>query len=379
MPRFPNPIVFYLLDSERCLRRVWHSNPSQYQTQSPHPFNALTLEEQTQHLQQLAQVALGHYGVAAPELDLIHHGDNTVFRVTASDQQFALRIHRSHYLAAGAIAAELRWLQYLSQNTSLQVPEPVLTPAGELVVTLHIPALPDPRTCSLVQWLAGAPPRFDPLAPDAVSLQLEAIGRVLGQLHHQAGQWSPPQPFTRPHWHWQGLLGSGAGYSNDGAWLWQQLPAGYQALFAHVSDRARTLMQTWDNDSTQWGLIHGDFWRGNLLVTETSIPEQPYGVIDFADCGWGYWGYDVARFLGDVAPLSELVTYLKPLLAGYETIRPFPAAQLPAIPLLMAVQEVSFALWRLNRAQEHPSFRATLDEDLRAAAAAIEQILALEV
>jgi Ser/Thr protein kinase RdoA (MazF antagonist) len=38
-----------------------------------------------------------------------------------------------------------------------------------------------------------------------------------------------------------------------------------------------------------WGLIHADLHRDNILLHHGEI-----GVIDFDDCGWGYYLFDLA-------------------------------------------------------------------------------------
>ncbi|NEO86274.1 MAG: phosphotransferase [Spirulina sp. SIO3F2] len=346
-------------------------------------FNQLTTQEQAQRLGELAKIALAQYGLKQARLQLVRHGDNTVFKVVTSDlplaqsnqnsyqpNHFCLRIHRANYLSPEAIASELLWLRSLSQNTSLAIPEPIPTTTGELCTTVQHPDVPEARTCSLTRWLVGESPRFNPSS-------LEAIGRLLGQLHHYAQQWQPPPHFTRPQWHWQGLFETYAGYSNQGATLWAQVPQDYVVLFGAVSDRIKSIMNALPETPEQWGLIHGDFWLGNLLVSEQQVSRQNYGMIDFADCGWGYWGYDVARLLSDWGTKPDFKSYLDQVLSGYTTIRAFPEAQLPMIPYFIAAQHVSFALWRIHRAQDHPDFRATLVADLKTAAVEVKQILAL--
>ena len=122
----------------------------------------------------------------------------------------------------------------------------------------------------------------------------------------------------------------------------------------------------------QFGLIHGDFWAGNLLINQQEI-----GVIDFADCGFGYWIYDLARFLNDYIYERDFLLYLDKLLYGYNQIRPFPEAQLPHIKTFIAAQYAAYGLWQVNRSQDHPSFRASLEEELQETAVGIEQFMAV--
>jgi Ser/Thr protein kinase RdoA (MazF antagonist) len=83
----------------------------------------------------------------------------------------------------------------------------------------------------------------------------------------------------------------------------------------------------------------------------------------------------LARFLNDFAIDTEADTVLSYLLDGYTQVRPFPKAQLPHLPLFLAAQQVTLALWRVNRAQDHPSFQITLRDDLQEATDTIRALL----
>jgi Ser/Thr protein kinase RdoA (MazF antagonist) len=347
-------------------------------------FAALTSREQAQKLGEVAKIALAEYGFKKAILRLISHGENTVFSVSIADpaasdssipapnpqlyqpNRFILRVHRTHYLPTDAIESELRWLQMLRQE-HLPIPEPVPTVTGALWTAVQRAEIPDPRVCSLTRWLQGRSLLDEPRDFQRQPQTLEAIGRLLGQLHHCASCRPVSDSLTRPCWNGDGLFGAGAGYSDDGDRVWRLTPEPYRRLFRTVGEQVSAVMADLGEAPAQFGLIHGDFWRGNLLVQAGTI-----GAIDFADCGFGYWGYDVARFLSDFSGDPHYPTYLEQLLSGYTQIRPFPDAQLPHLPLFMVAQAVTLALWRINRAQDHPAFRSTLAADLAETAATVE-------
>ena len=199
---------------------------------------------------------------------------------------------------------------------------------------------------------------------------MEAVGRMMGKLHDYAAHWSIPENFTRPSWNWNGLFGERAGYSNNGTQVWELTPQPYRSFFRDVSEQVKAIMASLGEETDQFGIIHGDFWSGNLLVLGNEI-----GTIDFADCGFGYWGYELARFLSDLPQDQNWALYRDQLLSGYTQIREFPEEQLPYINTFVAAHYVTLALWRINRAQEHPSFRYQLEEDLQETVAEVETLL----
>lgn len=371
----PTALKFLLVRQRETLKANQTLATNQQQRLAQTSFEALASREQAQQLTKLAETVLPQYGYQQARVQLIGHGDNTVFAVTPLalavpvnpqlKERTILRVHRDRYLTPTVIESELHWLHELHHHSPIRVPAPLPTTAGTLTPSAQILGLRAPRTCTLTGWVEGRSlTRTERTQPDT----LQAIGRLLGTLHAHAAQWTPPASFTRPRWDGEGLFGSRAGYSDAGDRVWELTPQPYRELFATVSTQVKAVMADLGEDAGQFGLIHGDFWLGNLLRNDDDI-----GLIDFADCGWGYWGYDLARFLNDFAIGAEADTVLRHLLDGYTQVRPFPAAQLPHLSLFLAAQQVTLALWRVNRAQDHASFRTTLAADLREAT---EMILA---
>jgi Ser/Thr protein kinase RdoA (MazF antagonist) len=374
----PQPYQFLFTRLKESLEFMPRSVRLAHEESEGNSFHHLSTHSQIKILTPLAQTALAAYGLDSAPMELINHGDNTIFKVAiappnAPPEQYALRIHRADYLSQDAIESELQWLDYLDRDAQLPIASPRPTLAGPFSTAAHSPELPEPRTCSLIHWLAGDSLRDRARSHTLSRADLEAVGRLLAQLHDRAARWTPPAGFQRPRWDWEGLFGKGAGYSADGTGLWDLVPPTYRPLFRSVSDRMGQVMAELGEGEDQFGLIHGDFWVGNLLVFKDEIR-----VIDFADCGWGYWGYDLARFLSYFIHRDDAAQCLAACLSGYCQIRPFPEQQLPYLYLFLAAQEVSLALWRLNRAQDHPSFRETLTEDLQEAMDEIHYLQALE-
>ena len=329
-------------------------------------FYEVDIKEQEQRLTFMAQSALVHYGLENYRLELIAHRECTTFSleipgaVTVTEKntpylanRYLLRIHRANYLSAKAVSSELQWLEALS-NAGIAVPQPVKNRQHELATVLRSPGIPEPRVCTVTKWVHGVKNE---------SLSVKAIGQVMARLHNHSANWQPPEGFERPKWDWQGLFGKGAGYSlNQGAKIWQLTPQPYRNLFQQVGDRFKAMTNDLGEDSSQFGLIHADLCAGNLLAADGQVR-----VIDFADCGYGYWVHDLAMFMSYYARNPQAPTYLKSLLQGYAEIRPLPVKQLQYIDTFMAAQQVSLALWRVNRSQDHPYFRSILPQALKEA------------
>ena len=330
---------------------------------------------QEQRLTELAKGVLAQYGLENYRLRLITHRENTTFcldiprAVTQTESntpfllnRYLLRIYRGNYLSPNGFKSELQWLQALRQN-NFPVPEPVPNREGELVTIAEGVGVPEPRVCSVTKWI---------YAEDNSQIDIKSIGKMIAQLHLHAETWQPPANFERPKWDWEGLFGKGAGYSIDkGEEIWQLTPQPYRDLFRQVGDRFKQVTEILGTEKDQFGLIHADLCPANLLYAHNQV--RP---IDFADCGYGYWVHDIAMFLSYYARDPKVPIYMKSLLEGYALVRPLPVRQLPYIDTFIAAQYITLALWRINRAQEHPYFRSILKHSLQKAAEHAQWFLA---
>ena len=346
-------------------------------------FKTFSTSKQLLVLKQVAQKALEKYDIDQPFIELISHRDNTVYSVLIetpdlklqnsvyASNRYILRIHRSQYLEKHQIDCELQWLQALCQSKSVRVPSPLKNCDGELSTCIELPLLDAPRVCSLTQCILGEFLIEEGVQDRLMLADIQKVGQMMANLHTFASEWSIPYGFSRPKWDWEGLLGTGAGYSPDGASVWTLTPKPYRQLFEEISRRVKVVMRLLGEDHRQFGLIHSDLCPGNILRYNNEVFP-----IDFADCGFGYWGYDMAMFLSYIPFGDTRKLCLDKLLQGYAQVRDFPPEQLPHLDLFIATQHVTLSLWRINRAQDMYSFQSTLREELEYAAEQIQLYLA---
>ncbi|CAK7216260.1 hypothetical protein SBRCBS47491_002764 [Sporothrix bragantina] len=60
-----------------------------------------------------------------------------------------------------------------------------------------------------------------------------------------------------------------------------------------------------DENDMDWGIIHGDFWSGNILLPstpqfESSSPAQQLFIIDWEFAQYGHCAYDIGQLIGDL-------------------------------------------------------------------------------
>jgi Ser/Thr protein kinase RdoA (MazF antagonist) len=313
-------------------------------------FTALSTRGQIQRLKQLAFSALAAYDFVPSRVVTIAHWDNTVFRIDTPTERYVLRISRtdSHKTPA-MIQSEIQWLAILQRDLQLAVPEPIPTRTGLLVQECTHPAVPSPRVCTLFRWLSGhvrAPSQYQ-------IATMEQFGYLTGRLHHHAQHFIPPPRFIRPLLLYadpatptfaQGLDRSQAFCSANAHHL-------IRTAAARIQDDLTRYGQT----TAQFGLVHGDLHPWNCIVHGERI-----GVIDFDDCGWGHYLYDIAAALFHFRDHPEYEALRAAFFRGYCRVRALSDADEQVLTLFYMIRRLVFISWTALRAAD-PQFRTTTE------------------
>jgi Ser/Thr protein kinase RdoA (MazF antagonist) len=99
------------------------------------------------------------------------------------------------------------------------------------------------------------------------------------------------------------------------------------------------------------GLIHGDLHQENVLFDDSSV-----GVIDFDDCGWGFFLYDLAVPLSEVSLRPAYPAMRDALLEAYARRRGLPDDAGTHVDAFIALRGLQILAWVLE-SRELPAFR----------------------
>ncbi len=308
-------------------------------------FRELPRRHRLVRLRQLAKVALHEYGLDDACLKFIQYGENIIYRVDLRGSpsivdenspylpgRYLLRLHAMS--DSEAIGSELTWLLALNEAAGLPVPAPVSTTDGKLMVKVVTPGIPNGRVVSLMRWLDGRRLHHG-LRP----IHLTALGRVVAQMHNFSASWQPPSGFSRPHWDWEAQLG-GSMFAVSLGELVESMPVKFQQPFQIVSSQAKQAMATLGTGPDAYGLIHSDLYPENVLFKAGKA--YP---IDFEDCGFGYWMWDIAVALNQWAWGGEWERMRDAFRFGYDQYRSLPEAQWAQLNLFVATQFATMVLW----------------------------------
>jgi Ser/Thr protein kinase RdoA (MazF antagonist) len=318
-------------------------------SQSVRPFERLSQRGQVRRLTRVARNAVSAYNLDQIRLHPVHHFLNTVFRVDASlggkIGHYALRIHRPDYQNRRFVESELTWLQALRRETSLSVPEPIPTNGGRLVTSVHCEGVPGERLCVLFRWLDGRRP------PVHMGFAFyRCLGNLLGTLHRHSQRLHGYPDFVRERWDLMGLCGRSVGVSPEAGIA--RMAANHQRLLKEAVAFIDYAMCRLGEDRAVFGLIHSDVCRHNLLLHNRQVH-----VIDFDGCGWGYFAYDIAVPLAEIADPLERRAAAIAIVAGYRDERQLSDEEVSQLDAFICARLMVHAIWFASHIDE-PMFGA---------------------
>jgi Ser/Thr protein kinase RdoA (MazF antagonist) len=315
------------------------------------PFESLSYNEQLACLTEAAEDALRAYGYPDSSLHSAAYVNNAVFEIQTPDGgHFALRLHRPGHKRLEWIKSELIWLGAISRDTSLGVPQPIPSREGEPVVYASVRGLSEPILCTLFVWLDG---QFE--GADTVSLQkVREVGEYLSKLHTYAMSFDPPAGFARPRLDENGLSGVESAYNpGAGATLFTDE---HRRTFQQVEDRVRGVMRELGVSKESFGLIHADLLMKNILFRDDEVC-----AIDFDDCCWGYFLYDLAPLMLQFKDQPRYPELRDALWEGYTAQRPLPDSYRAYVETFVAARDL-FSCWWVAGNLHNPRIRERAPE-----------------
>jgi Ser/Thr protein kinase RdoA (MazF antagonist) len=294
-------------------------------------------EQQLQYLLELAMAAVKNYDLPPDgPVKLINLSENATYKVEAQDgRKWALRVHRDGYHSKAAIASELAWLMDLRRSGIVVTPVPVKAKNGELIQIAGHPHLPRPRHVVSFEWEEGTEPGIG----QDLAKPFEILGEVTARMHLHAQQWRRPAWFERHSWDFETSLGEEKphwGRWRDG----MGVDAVKAKLFGRTADVIGQRLKAYGKRPDRFGLIHGDLRLANLLIDGKIVK-----VIDFDDCGFGWFMYDAATpvsFYEHEQQVPELIESWK---MGYRKVRALPKADEDEIGTFVMLRRLLLVAW----------------------------------
>ena len=289
---------------------------------------------------QLAERVLGFYDLPRnASVQLISLSENEIYKVVdPSGRCWALRLQRPGYQSENSLASEIAWLVALRKDGVVATPVPVAGVNGEWIQRGRHPLIEGPRNAVLFEWENGCQPEI------GMDLRqcFRNLGAVTAQMHAHSRNWQRPDGFERFTWNFETALGETPrwGRWRDGLGM---TPAMLD-LFGHAVELIRDRLACYGIGPNRFGLAHCDQRLANLLEHEGEVK-----VIDFDDCGFGWYMYDAATPLSFYEHLPQAPGLIDVWLEGYRTVSAVSKADEEEIPTFVMLRRLLLMAWVSSR------------------------------
>jgi Ser/Thr protein kinase RdoA (MazF antagonist) len=299
------------------------------------PADTIPLQDLLRHLDQLANASLPLWPV--PEgatARLINVSENATYLVEAGDFRSILRIHRPAYHSRRGIEQELAWSQALAADRMVLTPPPIAGRNGALVQEGHHADLAEPRFMVMFAFAPGRQPDEN----EDLAGPFERLGAIAARTHIHSQGWQKPSPLERLVWDADAVFGSTANWGD-----WRDAPNVTPEIRAVLEDAQNLIcrrLAAFGKDSDRYGLIHADMRLANLL-----IEGETTRLIDFDDCGLGWFLYDFATGISFMEDHPQVPALRQAWVRGYRSVRPLSDAEEAEIDTFVMLRRMALLAW----------------------------------
>ncbi len=287
------------------------------------------------YLEQLANQSLSLWEV--PEgatARLINVSENATYLVEVADWKSVLRIHRENYHTETAIRCELEWSRALNNDGSIVTPDFYIGINGNPIQSGVVDGLAAPRFMVMFHFVEGIKPNE---TEDLVG-RFEELGQIAAMTHIHSIQWQRPKPFERLTWNLETVFGKEPTWGNwrDGPNVTPEV----RQVLVQVESTIKRRLDRFGFSPDRYGLIHADMRLANLLVNE-----QGTRLIDFDDCGLGWYLYDFAAAISFMEDHVQVPALKQAWVKGYRSIRDLSELEVNEIDSFIMLRRLALLAW----------------------------------
>jgi Ser/Thr protein kinase RdoA (MazF antagonist) len=288
-----------------------------------------------------AQSLVAEWGLSSrTDVSLLTISENATFLAADPDQgrRVILRVHRPGYHTRQEIESELDWITDLRARHVVDTPEPLTVKGGGHIAAFDLDGAH--REVVAFEFMSGEEP-----SPDAdLADGFHKLGAISARLHDHARTWARPGGFVRKTWTWDTMLGPTPHWGDWRAAL--GLTPDGEAVLERLSADLRQRLEDYGTGPGRFGLIHADLRLANLLVDGERL-----GVIDFDDCGFGWFGYDFAAAVSFLEHEPYIPALQDAWVEGYRAVAPLSAEDEAMLPTFVMLRRFLLTAWIASHAE----------------------------
>jgi Ser/Thr protein kinase RdoA (MazF antagonist) len=247
-------------------------------------------------------------------------------------------VNKPGYHRPKELLGEVVWMDEIRRKTDVHIPQVYTDMQGTAVRHFTFPGNSQIYYYIVSEYVEGE--ELEHLAGPIDSSMAVRVGEIAAKLHVQSFLRSREKPdLDCFQWDVENLLGHRARWGDFN--LYPAADASRQLLNT-AAQRIIRKLKTYGKSRDTYFLIHSDLHTGNLLVNGNDVT-----VIDFDDCGYGWFLYDLAAFLSHQNDhLDELVNGW---CTGYETVRALTDEDIQMIPVFVLLRRLVRLGWLSTR------------------------------
>lgn len=300
-------------------------------SESDMPMQALLV-----HLKQLAQDSLSLWDMPDDAyVRLINVSENVTYLVeNGAGFKAVLRVHREKYHTYRAIECELEWLRALRKEAVVSTPAVYVGKNGKAIQTGHKEELAAPRHMVLFYFVEGE-------APDEtgdMTTNFEDLGKTAARCHEHVLTWRKPKQFERMTWDTDTVFGDSPTWGK-----WRDAPevtTDVSNVLEEVESTVCRRLAAFGQSPDRFNLIHADMRLANILMDEGRTH-----LIDFDDCGWGWFLYDFAAAISFIEDDPRIPSLKEAWVRGYRSVRKLSDAEEAEIDTFVMLRRLALLAW----------------------------------
>jgi len=235
------------------------------------------------------------------------------------------------------IASEVNWIRALRRESVVEALDPIAGNEGRFVQKLDSSELGRPRCAVIFTFLEGVEPE-----PDSLMASFVRLGEITAHMHCQVKSWITPAGFSRPIWSPKEIFDNCNGFGR-----WQDAMGMDQEALDCLGRMVKVIerrLSALGRHPRHFGLVHAD-----LRLANTLIEGDRTKLIDFDDCGFSWFTYDLATALSFILDRPDVPDLIEAWLAGYRSVVELPRALEAEIPTIIMLRRVAKLDWLNTR------------------------------
>ena len=267
---------------------------------------------------------------------LINVSENATYLVESpGGYKSILRVHRQDYHTRNAIMCEHAWSKALNEEGGVHTPDIIAGRDGSTIQTASVEGLPGERHMAMFEFVEGEHPEED---ADHLVASFEELGEIAALTHNHSVTWTRPEGFERLIWDLDTVFGPQA-YWGD----WRVAPGvtrEIKTLLERLQSVVVRRLTEFGKGPERFGLIHADMRLANLIISNGS-PR----LIDFDDCGLGWFMYDFAAGISFMEDHPQGPALKEAWVVGYRKMRALSAADESEIDTFVMLRRLALLAW----------------------------------